>query len=316
LYRPGQVVYFKGIIIDSDGESHELKSEHRTTVILYDANRRKISEVSLTSNEHGSFSGNFTLPSDVLTGNFQLSNENGSVSFSVEDYKLPRFEVTFDTLREIYKLGETLSITGQAVAYAGNPISNAEVRFRVTRQARFPFRDFYYRHIFPSGPPTEILNGIAQTDDEGKFTITFVAAPDLSIPQKNNPVFIFNVMADVTDIQGETQSGSTSIGVGYKALLLSTEVAAKVNRNDFEGFVIKATNLNGQDQVVGGELTVSRLKQPGKVLRPRNHTRPDRFVMDKATHDRMFPLDVYDNEDDPSSWEIERQVYSTEFNTG
>jgi hypothetical protein len=316
LYRPGQVVYFKGIIIDSDDESHELKTDHRTNVILYDANRRKISELSLTSNEHGSFSGSFTLPSGGLTGNFQISNEHGSASFSVEEYKLPRFEVVFDTLKDSYKLGETIRLQGQAMAYAGNPISNAEVSFRVTRQTRFPFRDFYYRHIFPSGPPTEILNGTVQTDDEGKFTITFVASPDLTIPKENNPVFIFNASADVTDIQGETQSGSTSLGVGYVALILSTDMSDKVNRNEFDGFLVKATNLNGQDQEVTGEIVVSRLKQPDKLMRERKYNRPDRFVMDKTTHDKMFPIDIYDNEDDPESWEIVIQVLSTAFNTG
>lgn len=315
LYRPGQVIYFKGIIIDTDGEAHKLKTEHLTTVILYDANRRKISEVDIISNEYGSFSGSFTLPSDGLTGDFQLSNEHGSVSFSVEEYKLPRFEVTFDTLEDTYKLGETLTVKGMAMAYAGNTISNAEVSFRVTRQARFPFRNIYHPYYFPAGPPTEILNGTIKTDAEGNFSITFIAAPDLSIPQKSNPAFIFNVMADVTDIQGETQSGSTSIGIGYKALILSADIDNKVNRDDFEGFHVKATNLNGHDQEVSGHLTVSRLKQPGKVLRARNHSRPDRFVMDKKTHDRMFPLDVYDNEDDPSSREIDKQVYSIEFNT-
>lgn len=315
LYRPGQVVYFKGIVIDTNGETHELKTNHRTTVILYDANSRKVSELALVSNEHGSFSGNFTLPSDLLTGNLQLSNENGNISFSVEEYKLPRFEVKFDTLKESYKLGETLSIHGQAIAYAGNPISNAQVRFRVTRQARFPFRDFRSGYIFPSGPPTEILNGEIQTDAEGKFTVTFNAAPDLTISSSNKPVFTFNVMADVTDIQGETQSGSTMIGVGYISLILSSDIKERINREEFDGFAVKATNLNGIEQEASGEAKVSRLKQPSRLIRARNHSRPDRFVMDKATHDKMFPLDEYDNENDPESWEIESMVFLTEFNT-
>ncbi|MBE0661530.1 MAG: hypothetical protein IH597_03595 [Bacteroidales bacterium] len=316
LYRPGQLVYFKGIVIDTNGETHELKTNYRITVTLYDANYRKVSELALVSNEHGSFSGNFALPSDLLTGSLQLSNENGNISFSVEEYKLPRFEVKFDTLKESYKLGETLSIHGQAIAYAGNPISNAQVRFRVTRQARFPFRDYRYRSIFPSGPPTEILNGEIQTDAEGKFTVTFIAAPDLTISSAHKPVFIFNVMADVTDIQGETQSGSTMIGVGYISLILSSNINELIDRNEFDGFTAKATNLNGIEQEVSGEMKVSRLKQPSRLMRERNHSRPDRFVMDKATHDKLFPLDVYNYENDPESWEIESMVFLSEFNTG
>lgn len=316
LYRPGQIVYFKGIVIDTNGETHELKTNYRTTVTMYDANYRKLSELTLVSNEHGSFSGNFVLPSDLLTGNLQLSNQNGNISFSVEEYKLPRFEIKFDMLKESYKLGEPLSIHGQAIAYAGNPISNAQVRFRVTRQASYPFRDFRSRYIFPSGPPSEILNGEIQTDADGKFTVTFNAAPDLTIPSAKKPVFTFNVMADVTDIQGETQSGSTMISVGYISLILSSDINERINRDEFDGFTVKATSLNGIEQEVSGEIKVSRLKQPNRLMRERNHGRPDRFVMDKATHDKMFPLDVYDNENDPESWEIESTVFLSEFKTG
>lgn len=316
LYRPGQVVYFKGIVIETDGENHKIKPGTQTTVILYDANRRKISEVTLTTNEFGSFAGNFVLPTGLLTGMFQISNENGNIGFSVEEYKLPRFEVRFDTLKGSYKIGETVTVQGQALAYAGNPISNAELTFRVTRQARFPFRDYMFRHFFHSGPPTEILNGTLTTDAEGRFEITFLAEPDLSIPKTNKPAFIFSISADVTDIQGETQSGSTSVGIGYVALTLQTDLPANLNRDKFDGFRVKATNMNGVEQAVTGDVLINRLKQSGKIYRERKYARPDRFVMDKSVHDKMFPFDEYDNESDPEYWSVDRQMFIGKFNTG
>lgn len=316
LYRPGKEVYFKGIMIETDGEKSEIKTDTRTSIILYDVNRRKISELSLTSNEFGSFSGSFVLPTDLLTGMFLISNEHGSIGFSVEEYKLPRFEVNFDTVKSSHKLGEMITINGQAFAFAGNPIGNAAVNFRVTRQARFPFRDYRYRSFFPSGPPVEIVNGTMQTDADGRFVITFRAEPDPSIPKEDRPAFIFNIVADVTDIQGETQSGSTSLGVSYVALMLQANIQENINMDEFDGFLITATNMNGYEQVASGNLVVSRLRQPGVLLRERKYARPDRFVIDKATHEKAFPLDVYDNENDPASWEVDRKVYSKEFQTG
>lgn len=316
IYRPGQIVYFKGIVLDTNGESHELKANQTTKVILYDANRRKISELTLKTNEYGSFSGHFALPAEALTGSFQLSNESGSSQIAVEEYKLPRFEVVFDTLKESYKLGERLTVHGKALAYAGNPISNATVKFRVTRQIRYPFRTFSSRHIFPSGPPVEILNGTIETDAEGRFSIAFDALPDLKIPPKDKPVFILGISADVTDIQGETQSGNTNVGVGYVALILGSDLAGKTDRDQSDGFGITATNLNGQDQVVSGEIIVSRLKQPERIFRARKFARPDRFVMNKAEHDKLFPLDEYDNENDTETWVVEKQVFTGNFNTG
>jgi hypothetical protein len=316
LYRPGQTIYFKGIVTESQGDKHEVKTNFRTTVTLLDANRRKISEIPLITNEYGSFSGSFTLPSDVLTGLFVISSQFGSVNISIEEYKLPAFEINFDTLTGSYKLGELLTINGQVRAYAGNPIAEAEVKFRVTRQARFPYFGYWSSAYIAPGSETEILNGTLKTDENGRFSITFEAVPDLLISRETNPVYIFNVKASATDIHGETQHGSTSVGVGYKALLLGNDLSGNVNRDHIREISISATNLNGKPQEVSGEITVSKLNQPSRILRERNHTRPDRFVMDKATHDKLFPHDIYDNESDPYSWSVEKQVLAGSFNTG
>ncbi len=316
LYRPGQTVFFKGIIIDSDGESHSLKTNYRTAVTLYDANYQKISGLTVTSNDHGSFAGSFVLPFEGLTGNFQLSSQFGSINFSVEDYKLPRFRVMFDTLRSSYKLDESLAIHGQAIAFAGNTVGGAEVRFRITRQVRYPYWDYRSRYNFPFSPPVEIINGTTKTDSDGKFLINFEATPDYSIPKDRNPVFIFNVMADVTDVQGETQSGNTGINIGYVSLLLSADIPGKINRESFTGLRIEATNLNGIPQVVTGEIIVNRLRQPYEWMRERVYARPDRFIIEKAVHDKLFPGDVYDNENDPATWVVEKQMFAGKFNTG
>ena len=316
LYRPGQTIFFKGIVTESQGDKHEVKTNLRTIVTLLDANRRKISEIALTTNEFGSFSGSFTLPSDVLTGMFVISSQFGSVNISVEEYRLPTFEINFDTLSGSYKLGELLTLSGQVRAYAGNPVPDAEVRFRVTRQTRFPFFGYWPSAYINPGSETEILNGTLKTDENGRFSITFEAAPDLLISRETNPVFIFNLKAGATDIHGETQHGSTSVGVGYKALLLGTSLSGNVNLDHTREISISATNLNGKPQEVSGEITISKLKQPGRILRERSHTRPDRFVMDKDTHDKLFPYDLYDNESDPDTWSVEKQVLSGIFNTG
>ncbi|NLN95402.1 MAG: hypothetical protein GX128_04440 [Bacteroidales bacterium] len=316
LYRPGQTIYLKGVMIDTDGKDHRLKTNFKTNVVLYDANYQKISELIVTTNDYGSFAGSFVIPSGLLTGSFQLSNQYGNKSFSVEEYKLPRFKVDFDTIKSNYKLGESVTVQGQALAFAGNPINNAEVKFRVTRQIRFPYPFYRTGIYYPSSPPAEIMNGTAKTDANGNFTVTFNAIPDPGLSKERNPVFIFNIMADVTDINGETQSGSTSIGIGYVALLLSAEIPDMLNQEAFKGFRIDAKNMNGIDQEVTGEISIQKLIQPKKLFRERPFSRPDRFILDKATHDKMFPFDVYDNEDDPSSWGVEKRMFAGKFNTG
>ncbi|MCK7532275.1 MAG: hypothetical protein MZV63_15215 [Marinilabiliales bacterium] len=69
----------------------------------------------------------------MLTGNMTLANGYGSISVSVEEYKRPKFEVTFKPAEKSYKLNDKVTVTGLALAYAGYAIDNADVKYRVVR---------------------------------------------------------------------------------------------------------------------------------------------------------------------------------------
>lgn len=60
-------------------------------ITLVDANGEDVSEQTFTTNEFGSYSGNFILPKGKLNGQFMLETDEGSVSFRVEEYKRPNF---------------------------------------------------------------------------------------------------------------------------------------------------------------------------------------------------------------------------------
>ncbi|MEJ2102972.1 MAG: MG2 domain-containing protein, partial [Ignavibacteriaceae bacterium] len=63
IYRPGQIVYFKGLIIDTDGKKdNKIVPDKQTTVTFYDANHQKITDATFTTNEDGTFNGKFTIP--------------------------------------------------------------------------------------------------------------------------------------------------------------------------------------------------------------------------------------------------------------
>ena len=64
----------------------------------------------------------------------------------------------------------------------------------------------------------EIAHGFASTKTDGTFQVEFVAKPDTTVPEKDEPTFHYTVSADVTDSTGETRSGQVSVNVGYTAL--------------------------------------------------------------------------------------------------
>ena len=324
IYRPGQTVYFKGMIITRDLATHIAKilPSFRTKVILYDANGSKVDSLEVTTNEYGSYHGNFRLPSNLLNGQFRIMDDSTKQgqSFSVEEYKRPRFYVSYDTLRGAYRVGDTIRVKGAAKAYAGNAIDGAMVKYRVVRETRYPCYDC--RPLW-GGPrrtsaSQEIAHGTATTNANGGFTIVFPAIPDKSIGKEGDPIFTYNISADITDINGETRSESTQVQAGYKTLVLSIDMPAgkELPSDSLRTLLINAANLNGTPEPVQVNVTMQALKAPDRLIREREWERPDQFVMNREEYLRYFPHDQYDDENNMQTWERTSQVYAQTDTTG
>jgi len=316
IYRPGQPIYFKGIVTEKKGGKWEIRTGFKTKVAFHDVNNSKLAEVEVVTNEFGSFNGSFTAPTGVLTGSMDLRNQYGSVSVRVEEYKRPTFEVVFEPLKEGYKLGETVKVTGCVKAYAGNPLDRAKVDYRVVRMVRYPYRWTFRDYYFEPAPELEIINGTAETDREGRFTIEFTALPDLTVRKDLNPVFSFSISVEATDVSGETQAAQTEINVGYKALLAGLDLPESVTREQLKEIKISTTNLSGVFEPARGTIVISRLKEPDRTFRERKWDRPDMFVMTKEEFYKDFPGDLYDNEADVSTLGVDAEVFGGVFDSG
>ncbi len=314
IYRPGQTIYFKGIVIDKFKDNYEIKANYKTTVEFFDVNYQKISELQLVTNEYGSFNATFTAPSGVLNGAMTIKNESGSASVSVEEYKRPKFEVVFNPVEGSYKLNEKVTVSGKAKAYAGNNIDNAQVKYRVERGMEFPWR-YWYSIYFPFKPQMEITQGTTTTDANGDFDVEFKAIPDYSVPKNYQPAFIYTVYADVTDINGETQSSATVVRVGYKALLVNLEMKDVIDQTNFKDFKITTTNLNGHPEPAQGQVVISKLKEPDRLITKRRWDEPDVFVIDEPEFKKDFPNEPYKNEGTPEKLETDKVVSTLNFNT-
>src|SRR5690606_17739962 len=88
IYRPGQTVYFKAILYqeDENGERKVIPNED-VKITLYNPNDDEVSSLELKTNEFGSVSGEFILPTSGLTGQFYLEDDTSNSNeyyFSVE----------------------------------------------------------------------------------------------------------------------------------------------------------------------------------------------------------------------------------------
>jgi hypothetical protein len=315
IYRPGQAIFFKGIILEKTGDHSEIQPGVSTTIEFLDANYQKINELKLTANEYGSFHGSFMAPTGGLNGRLTLRNESGSQEVRVEEYKRPTFEVNFDPIEGSYKINELLSVKGNVKAFAGNVLPGAQVKYRVVREVRFPWRDFFWNYWPVEQSSMEITNGITGTDEYGNFTIDFKAIPDYNTPSKYKPLFSYTIYADVTDITGETQSAKTTVNVGYTALQINFEVGSAVDRDGLSEIKVHTTNLNGQSVATQGILTLSRLKEPDRLIREKYWQSPDVFTIPKDEYLSSFPYDAYEQEGKDDQLPIVSEVLKVTFNS-
>lgn len=315
IYRPGQTVHFKGIRIRHNGEQHTLETGKISTVKFIDANYQTVKELKLTTNEYGTFSGSFVAPQDGLNGQMHIEDAYGSAYFSVEEYKRPKFEVEFKPVTGVFKIGEKITVSGQAKAYAGSNIDGAKLQYRVVRSCSFPYWAWYRYGYYPQSASIEITNGIAETDENGEFSIIFNAQEDKTINKKFYPNYTYTVYADVTDISGETQSSQQWVRVGYNAMDLSVGIQSTMERNQKNKFKVTTNNLMGEKISAKGSIKITQLIENDGVYRIPAWDRPTLSGISEEEHRKLFPNDVYADENDVTKLAKGAVVFDRSFNT-
>ncbi|MDH7444796.1 alpha-2-macroglobulin family protein [Aquimarina sp. 2201CG14-23] len=316
IYRPGQTVYFKGIMMASQGsEDPKIVPNTSTFAKLIDVNGQEVNTLNFKTNAYGSFAGEFILPSSGLTGNYTIQTDNyHSTSISVEEYKRPKFETSFKPVTETIKINDTITLTGTATAYAGSNITDAKVVYRVHRKVQYPRWCYWFPRY--SSESQEITHGETKTNDTGTYTIRFAALPDKSVPKENQPTFIYEITADVTDINGETRSTTSYVNVGYHALTATINIPSKIDKTKKDNTLnVTTRNLNNEFVANSGTLKIYKLEAPECPLRNRPWKAPDYSGFTKEEFKKLFPHDAYQNEDDYRNWEKGSIVLDTTYDT-
>ncbi|WP_343688770.1 alpha-2-macroglobulin family protein [Chitinophaga sp.] len=318
IYRPGQLVYFKGLVIGRGkvAADRNVLPNYKVTVRLISSNGQQVDSMEMTTNEYGSYSGKFRLPENQLNGEFRIDEDKhaGSISFSVEEYKRPKFYVEFDTLHGTYRLNDTIKVKGKALAYAGNNIDGAKVTYRVMRQARFPYW-WMFRKAPVYSPARQIATGTTETAADGSFAVNFPALPDLNIAASQKPVFTYFIEADITDVNGETRSGNQRVSVGYQAMEIGIGLSDRVVAKDLQKVNISTENLNGVFEAADVAITLKPLQHPGRLVRERYWDKPDQFILSREAFEKAFPHDIYNDEDDQNTWKRGNAIVNKQLRT-
>jgi uncharacterized protein YfaS (alpha-2-macroglobulin family) len=233
LYRPGQVVYFKGILRKQNDARYLLPDLKEVQVLINNEQGEQVYTATVPVSALGTFSSQFKLADGAGLGYYYLavvlpgatSDTNrvtlGSVSFTVAEYRKPEFQVNVASPVTETVQGTTFPVSLQASYFFGGGVPNAAVHwtvladdyyFQYQGQGYYDFYDFDYsagQSAVTYGTYGEVISekdGL--TDAQGNASLNVPA--DLS---KRGFSRLFTVEATVTDVDGRQVSGRVQVVV-------------------------------------------------------------------------------------------------------
>lgn len=251
IYRPGQTVYFKAIALTGDSK---ILPDEELTVELYNTNGDLVEEKEIITNEYGSISGEFILPSTGLTGQYRIEIDNESYYFNVEEYKRPTFEVTFDKVDKTYTFGEAVTVKGYARNFSGVNLQDATVNYTIMESPYSVWRPW-------STNPIMFTQGDVSTKDDGSFEITFTPEERQGEGNwlYNQKILNYEIQAKVTDLNGETQVGNQNVIVGKVSMVVDIDIPQQIEKSTDYDINILAKNLQGENIETTGNYTIYKL---------------------------------------------------------
>lgn len=313
IYRPGQALFFKGILFNKDRDNVKSIENRSVEVVLQNSNYQNVDTLTLATNKYGTVTGKFRIPPGGLPGEFRLITSIGSIPFRVEEYRSPGFKVEFDDLKGEYRLNSQVEVTGNVVAFSGVPLKNVTGKFTISRSLTWGWRSL--------DEPEQIEEGTITTDPDGKYRLSFTAKPDERYSEPGNFPFRFEVGVEFTDITGETQRVTRSLDISKEALTSSVAGPAVFDLADLPGikefkFTYKVINSDNQVIKTKRKVELILLKSPQSPLRKRRWANPDRPIYTKTQWDKLFPGNQFGDEIQPVNYEEDKVVQSFELESG
>jgi uncharacterized protein YfaS (alpha-2-macroglobulin family) len=195
LYRPGQTIYFKGILRHSDDARYSLPDLETVQVNIYDAQYRQVFSEEMPLNEFGTVNGAVPLDEEASLGAYQVEmtypGPTGPVwitsnSFVVAEYRKPEFLVEAVTDKDEYLQGEEIKLSVQTEFFFGGPVQDAEIRWTLLSDPFFfeyegegfysftnedDIRSNNFNPNYSFGFGQQIASGTGVTDEQGRFTL-------------------------------------------------------------------------------------------------------------------------------------------------
>jgi hypothetical protein len=233
IYRPGQTVYFKGIVRADDDATYTLPAGvDSLRVLVSDPQGKELYKKDLSLSDMGTLYDELLLDEEAALGNYYLELQApelefyAGASFQVAEYKTPEFQVEVATDRDAYLNGERIAAAADANYYFGGPVAGARVRWSVLSS------DYSFRYECPQGETcpsyswsdfewggladSEMYGGYGRLIDSGETSTDAEGRVAFRVPaelEEDGQSQVFTVDVAVTDVSNQEVSNRTAVVV-------------------------------------------------------------------------------------------------------
>jgi len=230
-------------------------------LVFYSPTGDELEKRNVKTDEYGAVAGDFEIAKDAKLGQYRvvvydpgMSEQFGQITFRLEEYRKPEFEVTVDAPKEPVMLGEKMKVGITSKYYFGAPVANGTVKYRVLRET---FNTRWY-----ASAPWDWLYGRGywwHTENYDWFPGWSRWGCVAPLP----PWFGGRGSDEELVLEGEIQL--TPEMEGKAEITLDTSLAAALYGNADHQYKIVADVEDASRRVITGEGTVLAARSPFKV---------------------------------------------------
>ena len=189
-FKPGETVKFKAVVYDTapDGTLSVARQGMRLTAKLIDVQGNEVKKSGHVVNDFGSIVGEFVLDDVKRNGLYGIqiysgTRRVGQVQFTVDEFQLPTFDVSFEKNEKPFLPGDTIVVRGCVESYSGHSLSAADVQAKVMYEDKL------------------VKQEAVTLEPDGSFSVSFVDVEDDEYSYGS-----YDIEIKVTDLTGETLS--------------------------------------------------------------------------------------------------------------
>jgi hypothetical protein len=126
-------------------------------------------------------------------------------------------------------------------------------------------------------------------------------------------MYRFEITVIVTDITGETHEATKSLVLNQQGYEINISLRERISIQGLKSIEVTATNSDGADVKVNGEVEISAIKGPSQNRRNRLWTAPDILTLSEQEYASRFADYAVPGREEMAGWTVDRVVGKKSF---